>query len=161
MASAIGMVPASNFHGSSFHSECVRWTSRIISPPPRKGGMASSSAARPHSPPIAVGPSILWPVKARKSQPNARTSTGQCGTLCEASTTSSAPAAWTWAAIAAIGFTVPSTFEMWTTEASRTRPSRSSPGSASSSSSPAGVTGMKRSSSPRSAASSCHGTRFE
>src|SRR5437867_4163809 len=36
-ASAIGMVPASNFHGTSFHFDPVSLTSQIISPPPRHG----------------------------------------------------------------------------------------------------------------------------
>ena len=155
------MVPASNFHGTSFHLEPVSFTSRIISPPPRNGGIASSHSRRAHSAPIPVGPSILWLVKATKSAPSARTSTGQCGTLCDASTTNTAPAACAWRAISATGFTVPSTFEMWTTETSFTRPSASSAGSASSASSPSRVTGMKRSSIRRSSARSCHGTRLE
>ena len=71
------MVPASNFHGRSFHLEPESFTSRIISPPPRNGGMASNSSRRPHSAPMPVGPSILWLVKATKSAPSARTSTAQ------------------------------------------------------------------------------------
>ena len=38
MASAIGGVPASNFHGMSLGVHPSRRTSRIISPPPRNGG---------------------------------------------------------------------------------------------------------------------------
>ena len=47
MASAIGCVPASNFHGTSLVVKPSRRTSRIISPPPRNGGISSSSAWRP------------------------------------------------------------------------------------------------------------------
>ena len=60
---------------------------------------------------MPVGPSILWPLKARKSAPSAATSVGRCGTLWAASTSTSAPAAWARRAISAIGLTVPSTFE--------------------------------------------------
>ena len=55
-------VPASNFQGISFHSLRRRWTSRIMSPPPMNGGIASSSSRRPHSTPEPVGPSVLWPL---------------------------------------------------------------------------------------------------
>jgi hypothetical protein len=33
-----------------------------MSPPPRKGGIASSSAALAYSTPMPVGPYSLWPV---------------------------------------------------------------------------------------------------
>src|SRR5580658_8954696 len=45
-ASAMGGVPASNFHGTSLVVKPSRRTSRIISPPPRNGGIASSSSGR-------------------------------------------------------------------------------------------------------------------
>ena len=86
MASAIGGVPASNFHGMSLGVHPSRRTSRIISPPPRNAGMASSSSARAHSTPMPVGPSILWPVKPKKSQSMAATSVGRWGTYWAAST---------------------------------------------------------------------------
>ena len=79
MTSAMGGVPASNFQGMSLAVQPSRRTSRIISPPPRKAGMASSSSSRAHSTPIPVGPSILWPVKPKKSQPSSATSVGRCG----------------------------------------------------------------------------------
>ena len=79
-ASAMGRVPASNFHGSSLGVQPSRRTSRIISPPPRNAGMASSSSSRAHSTPMPVGPSILWPVKPRKSHPSAATSVARWGT---------------------------------------------------------------------------------
>ena len=63
---------------------------------------------------MPVGPSILWLVNAMKSTPSACTSTGQCGTLCDASTSTSAPAWWAARAISSTGLIVPSTFEMWT-----------------------------------------------
>ena len=56
--------------------------------------MASSSSARPHSTPMPVGPIILWAEKAMKSTPSSRTSTGECGTSCAPSATTTAPAAW-------------------------------------------------------------------
>jgi len=62
-ASATFGVPASNRHGMSFQVVRSISTSRIISPPPRNGGMASSRSSRAHRPPMPVGPSILWPVK--------------------------------------------------------------------------------------------------
>ena len=46
IASPTAGVPASNFQGMSLKSERRRWTSRIISPPDRKGGIASSSSRR-------------------------------------------------------------------------------------------------------------------
>ena len=66
---------------------------------------------------MPVGPSILWPLKARKSAPSSRTFVGRCGTLWAASTSTTAPAAWARRAISAIGLIVPSTFE---TEATAT-----------------------------------------
>ena len=39
-------------------------------PPPRNGGIASSSASRPHSTPMPDGPHILWLLKATKSAPH-------------------------------------------------------------------------------------------
>ena len=39
-------------------------TELIISPPPMKGGISRRCWRRAHRPPVPVGPSILWPVKA-------------------------------------------------------------------------------------------------
>ena len=39
--------------------------------------MASSTSCRPYNTPMPVGPQILWPENAKKSQPMACTSTGQ------------------------------------------------------------------------------------
>ena len=63
-------------------------------PPVMNGGMASSSSRRPHRAPMPEGPSILWPLTARKSQPMAWMSMGMCGAACAASTRTRAPAAW-------------------------------------------------------------------
>ena len=63
MAAAMSGVPASNFQGTSLKVVWRRWTSRIISPPPMNGGIASSSSRRAHSTPEPVGPSALWPEK--------------------------------------------------------------------------------------------------
>ena len=65
----MGGVPASNRQGTSFGVNPSLRTSRIIPPPPRKGGMPSSRSPAPHSTPMPVGPSILWALKARKSTP--------------------------------------------------------------------------------------------
>src|SRR3712207_8823808 len=47
-SSDLGGVPASNFQGSSFGVNPSLVTLRIISPPVRKGGVASSTSLRPH-----------------------------------------------------------------------------------------------------------------
>ena len=44
MASAIGGVPASNFQGTSFHSDRSRSTRTTMLPPPITGGIDSSSS---------------------------------------------------------------------------------------------------------------------
>ena len=54
--------------------------------------MAASSARLPYSTPMPVGPNILWPENAKKSQSSARTSTRMCGTACAPSTSTSAGA---------------------------------------------------------------------
>ena len=41
--------------------------------------MASSSSSRAHSTPMPVGPSILWPVKPKKSQSEVGDVGGQVG----------------------------------------------------------------------------------
>ena len=69
-ASAIGIVPASNLCGGGANVEWSIQTLSIISPPPRNGGISSSSSRRPQSTPMPVGPHILWPVKPRKSAPS-------------------------------------------------------------------------------------------
>ena len=78
-------------------------------PPPRNGGMASSSSARPHSTPMPDGPHILWLEKATKSASQACTSVALWGTYWQASTMASAPAAWAAAQRSVTGVRVPST----------------------------------------------------
>ena len=112
MASVIAGVPASNFHGSSFVVKPSLRTSRIISPPPRNGGIASSSSRRPHSAPMPDGPSILCAVMATKSASHACTSIARCGAACDASTSTCAPAAFAAATSGGMSFTVPSTFDI-------------------------------------------------
>ncbi len=102
-ASAIGGVPASNFAGTGAVVKPSRVTLSIMLPPPRNGGIASSSSMRPHSTPMPDGPHILWPEKATKSAPHACTSVALCGTYWQASTTASAPAAWAAAQSSATG----------------------------------------------------------
>src|SRR5438876_4113832 len=68
-------VPPSNLYGTSFHFAHPRWTSRIISPPPSNGSVASSKSGFPYRTPIPVGPSILCPLNARKSASKLWTST--------------------------------------------------------------------------------------
>ena len=125
-------------------------------PPPRNGGIASSSSRRPHSTPIPVGPSILWALKARKSQPSRPTSVGRWGTDWAPSASTSAPARWAASAMRAKGVIVPSTFDMVVQATSFTpsrRRSRSERSRRYSSSMP-----IQRSSMPRSSASISHGT---
>ncbi len=63
-ASAIGDVPASNFHGSSLKRDSWKSTELIMSPPPRNGGIASSTSRRPCRMPMPVGPYALCAVQA-------------------------------------------------------------------------------------------------
>src|SRR5439155_1196254 len=76
---------------TSFHFAHPRCTSRIISPPPRSGSVASKSSCFPYKTPIPVGPSILCPLNARKSASRLCTSMGMCGAAWAASTTQMAP----------------------------------------------------------------------
>src|SRR6266540_2125366 len=154
------MVPASNFQGISRHVDSSRWTSRIISPPPRKGSIASRSSGFAYSPPDAVGPSILWPLIVRKSQSRTRTSTGACGTSCAPSTRTSAPIACASSAMRRSGGMVPSTFDMPLMATSRVF-GPSSRSNSSRSRRPSPVTGTYRSTAPVSRATSCHGMMFE
>ncbi len=123
--SAIAGVPASNFHGRSLQLVPARRTERIISPPVRNGGIASSSSRRPHSAPAPDGPQSLWPENARKSAFMACTSTGRCGTDCAPSTTITPPSPCTQSARSRIGLMVPSEFDWSTTASSLTLPARS------------------------------------
>ena len=84
ITSTIGGVPASNFHGISLGVQPSRRTSRIISPPPRKGGMARAAPRGPTARRCRSGRSILWPVKPKKSQPSSVTSVGRWGTYLRA-----------------------------------------------------------------------------
>src|SRR6266571_1124649 len=102
-------VPPSNLYGTSFHFAHPRCTSRIISPPPSSGSVASNNSCFPYRMPIPVGPSILWPLKARKSASRLWTSIGMCGAAWAASTTQIAPTSWARFAISLTGLIVPST----------------------------------------------------
>jgi hypothetical protein len=62
IASAMFGVPASNLYGNAFHSLFSNVTLLIMSPPPRKGGIASRIDSRPYNTPMPVGPYTLWPV---------------------------------------------------------------------------------------------------
>src|SRR6059036_546713 len=104
-------VPPSNLYGTSFHFAHPRWTSRIISPPPSNGSVASSRSCFPYRMPIPVGPSILCPLNARKSASRLWTSIGMCGAAWAASTTQIAPTSWARFAISLTGLMVPSTLE--------------------------------------------------
>ena len=63
-----------------------------MSPPRRSGTRRSSAARRPASAPMPIGPYILWPEKAMKSQASADRSGTSWLTACAASSTVSAPA---------------------------------------------------------------------
>ena len=111
---------------------------------------------------MPVGPTILWPVNATRSAPSDTTSTGSCGTACDASSTTVAPTAWPRAAISATGLTVPSTFDTYATEMILVRSLISpSAAAASRSSRPSAVTSNQRSTAPVRSASSCQGTMLE
>ena len=159
-ASAMGGVPASNLSGISAKVDPSVATSLIISPPPRKGSIACSTAGRPARHPMPVGPHSLWPVNTRKSASIAAASTGMCGTLCVASTSASAPASCAMATMSATGLMVPSTFEECTTPTRRVR-GLMSPARASMSSSPPGVMGANTTRAPVMVATICHGTMSE
>ena len=117
-------------------------------PPPRNGGVSSSSSARPHSAPIPDGPHILCAEKATKSASHACTSVTLCGTYWQASTTARAPAAWAAAVSSATGVSVPSTL-LIAVKANTLAPSSSrSRLSPARSSWPSGVIGSQRSSMP-------------
>src|SRR5437667_403842 len=62
---------------------------------------------------MPVGPHILCPENARKSQPNSPTSIGKWPTPCAASTSVSAPTACAFAQSSATGLIVPREFEIW------------------------------------------------
>ena len=55
--------------------------------------MSASSASRPHSTPMPVGPQSLWPLNATKSAPRACTSVAVWGTDWQPSMMLMAPAA--------------------------------------------------------------------
>ena len=61
---------------------------------------------------MPVGPHILWPEKARKSQPISCTSSGRCPALCAASTSVVTPSWRARAHKSATGLIVPSELEM-------------------------------------------------
>ena len=156
MASVIGGVPASNLAGTGAGVNPSRRTSAIMLPPPRNGGVASSSSARPHRAPMPDGPHILWLEKAAKSAPHACTSVALWGTYWQASTTARAPASWAAAHSSATGVSVPSTLLIAVTDSTLAPSSRRSRSVRSSR--PSAVSGIQRSSMPRSAASMCQGT---
>ena len=159
--SAMAGVPASNFQGSSFQLVPSSRTERIISPPVRNGGIASSSSRRPHRAPAPDGPHSLWPENARKSASMACTSTGRCGTDCAPSTRMTPPSPCTQSASSRIGLIVPSELDWSTTASSLTLPAFAISSSSSSFSSPCWSMCTYRNSAPVAFASTCHGTRFE
>ena len=80
-------------------------------PPRRNGSIAWNSSARPHNAPIPLGPHILWPEIATKSQSSACTSTRRCGAACAASQTKIAPCSCAHRVSGARSLIVPSEFE--------------------------------------------------
>ena len=101
---------------------------------------------------MPVGPSILWPEKARKSQPRARTSTGMWGTACAASITIAAPEARAALTIRSAASRVPSTLETSENATRRVRGPIASQGASS---------GEIRRTAPVTCATRCQGSRFE
>ena len=160
IASPTAGVPASNFQGMSLKSVRRRWTSRIISPPARNGGIASSSSRRAHSAPGAHRGRASCGRRTRRSRrraPGRRPA--RAGTAWAPSTRTSAPAAWAISTISRTGLIVPSVFETWVKATSfglsRRRTSKTSRRR-----SPSSVIGMNSRSPSFSWTRSCHGTRL-
>ena len=108
---------------------------------------------------MPVGPQILWPEKARKSQPISRTSTRVWPALWAASTTVMTPASRARRQSSVAGLTEPIVLEMCVNESSLARSSCSSSCERSSvPSSP--LTGMNSSLAPVRFTRSCQGTRL-
>ena len=104
-------VPASKRIGRSSHVASSYVTASTISPPVRNGVICSRTSSFTYNPPIPVGPSILCPENARKSQSMSCTSTGMCGTLCAPSTSTAAPTARALAASSLTGLMVPTALD--------------------------------------------------
>lgn len=106
---------------------------------------------------MPVGPTALCPVNASRSAPSVDTSTGNCGTACEASTTTTAPTACALAAMSVIGLIVPSAFDTQVSETTLVCSLMSS-SMLLRSSRPSSVTPNQRSVAPVRSQASCHGT---
>ena len=148
--------------GSSPQVVSSSGTVRIMWPPRLNGSIASSSSARPQRAPTPLGPHILCPEKARKSQPSACTSIARCGAACAASTTMIAPCSCAHAASCSTGLIVPSEFEtrfvgddLHVAAPTRSRRARRARARRASSS------GIMRKSAPVRLAMYCQGTKFE
>mmetsp|Transcript_33012 Transcript_33012/g.77443 ORF Transcript_33012/g.77443 Transcript_33012/m.77443 type:complete len:212 (-) Transcript_33012:52-687(-) len=111
-------VPASNLAGAGWNTVRSKVTSAIMLPPPCQGGMASSTSLRPMTAPMPVGPKILWPLKMKKSQPMACTSTARWDTDCAPSTSVVTPWRCAMATSSCTGTTVPSALLTWVTASS-------------------------------------------
>ena len=116
MAPAMFGVPASNLSGAGRKVVRRHDTFSIMSPPPWYGGMESSRLRRAMSTPIPVGPKHLWPESEMKSQGAEEMSSSMCGADWAASTEKTEPFCRAISPIAAMSFTVPSTFEACATE---------------------------------------------
>mmetsp|Transcript_5373 Transcript_5373/g.16351 ORF Transcript_5373/g.16351 Transcript_5373/m.16351 type:complete len:204 (+) Transcript_5373:1104-1715(+) len=73
-----------------------------------KGDISSSTSIDPHRKPMPVGPHILCPEATSQSAPSACTSTGMCGTLWHASSSTRAPTALAASTTSVTGLTQPS-----------------------------------------------------
>mmetsp|Transcript_33484 Transcript_33484/g.107628 ORF Transcript_33484/g.107628 Transcript_33484/m.107628 type:complete len:212 (+) Transcript_33484:683-1318(+) len=153
-------VPASKRAGGGKKVEPSTETWSIISPPPCQGGIPSSTSPRPQRKPTPVGPHILCPDATKKSTPRRPTSTGMCGTDWHASSSTRAPTPCAAATISPTGATAPSTLETCCTATSLVR-GPSSVRRCGRSSCSVAFRRAYRSTTPRSAASSCHGTMLE
>ncbi len=109
---------------------------------------------------MPLGPQSLCDEMATKSAPSACTSTRRWGAAWAASTTMIAPCSCAHAASVSTGLIVPSVFETRLFATTLTLPSRASPSSASSWSSPRSSIGMWRKLAPVRCAMNCHGTKF-
>ena len=114
IAPAIFCVPASNFKGGIWSETFPHVSNLVFIPPPeRRGEIFFKSSYFPYITPIPVGPQILCPEKAKKSQSISLTSTFICGTLWAPSTINKALCSWAIFASSLTSTVYPKTFVTW------------------------------------------------
>ena len=102
-ASTIAGVPASNFQGRLLNDVFSSSTDSDHLAAAHERRHVLEQLPRPQSAPVPLGPSILCPENAKKSQPSSCMSTARCGTLCAPSTTTIASRSWAQSQISRTG----------------------------------------------------------